>query len=130
MKLIIGGAFQGKKKFARTLTGISQEQMLDGKNCAYEAIFQAPGIYHFHEYVRRRIQEGLSCTELVQELVKKNPQIVIVTNELGYGVVPIEAFDRKYREDTGRLCCDLAAVSDEVWRVCCGIGTCIKGEGK
>ena len=66
--------------------------------------------------------------KLADELKEKNPEIVIVTNELGYGVVPVSAFDRRYREDTGRICCKLAAEAEEVWRVYCGIGTCIKGE--
>lgn len=128
MKLIIGGAFQGKKAFAAELTGIRPEQAADGMTCDFDAIFREPMITHFHEYVKRRIQENLPCKQLADELKEKNPEIVIVTNELGYGVVPISSFDRKYREDTGRICCELAAVSEEVWRVYCGIGTCIKGE--
>lgn len=128
MKLIVGGVFQGKKAFARNLTGIDLQEAADGMTCNYEDIFRVPLIYHFHEYVKRRMQEGLPYRQLAGELAEKNPDIVIVTNELGYGVVPIEAFDRKYREDTGRLCCELAAASEQVWRVCCGIGTCIKGE--
>ena len=128
MKLIIGGAFQGKKAFAEKLTGISPDQAADGMTCAYEEIYTAPMIIHFHEYVKRRIQENLSCGQLTDELKEKNPEIVIVTNELGYGVVPVSAFDRRYREDTGRICCRLAAEAEEVWRVYCGIGTCIKGE--
>lgn len=128
MKLIIGGVFQGKKAFAGQLTGISPEKAADGMTCEYDEIFQVPMIYHFHEYIKRRMQEGLPYKQLAEELIRKNPGIVIVTNELGYGVVPIEAFDRKYREDVSRLCCELAAASEQVWRVCCGIGTCIKGE--
>lgn len=130
MKLIIGGVFQGKKAFAGSLTGISLQDGADGMTCEYDEIFRAPMIYHFHEYVKRRMQEGLPYKQLAEELIRKNPDVVIVTNELGYGVVPVEAFDRRYREDTSRLCCELAAASEQVWRVCCGIGTCIKGEKK
>ena len=59
----------------------------------------------------------------------RNPQVVLVVNELGCGVVPMDAFDRKYRERAGRLCCALAREAEEVHRVLCGIGTRIK-EGK
>ena len=127
MKLIIGGTFQGKTAFACRQTGISLEQAADGMTCEYDAIYHVPMIYHFHEYVKRRMQDGLEYKNLPAEILKKNPQLVIVSNELGYGVVPIEAFDRRYREDTGRICCELAAASEEVWRVYCGIGTPIKG---
>ena len=43
--------------------------------------------------------------------MQKNPDIVLVSNELGYGVVPIDAFDRNYRETTGLFYgnCDLTA---------------------
>ena len=60
----------------------------------------------------------------------ENPEICIVTNELGYGVVPIEPFDRKWREKTGRICTELAAKADSVTRVVCGIGILLKGEEK
>ena len=84
------------------------------------------GILHFHDYVQRRLRAGKSVDGLAEELLEKNPDICIVTNELGYGVVPADAFDRKYREATGRICEKLAAGSDEVHRVICGIGTVIK----
>ena len=66
----------------------------------------------------------------LEELLQKNPEICIVTNELGYGVVPIEPFDRKWREKTGRICTELAAKADSVTRVVCGIGILLKGEEK
>ena len=64
---------------------------------------------------------------LADSLVKQNPDIIILANELGSGVVPVDAFDRSWRETTGRLCCELAKRADEVHRVVCGIGTVIKG---
>lgn len=127
MKMFIGGSFQGKKAVACEKTGIALDLACDGMNCTEEAIFEAPMVVHFHEYVKRLLAEGKDCSGLAKAIIEKNPDLVIVTNEIGYGVVPMEAFDRKYREDTSRICCDLAAFSTEVWRVCCGIGTCIKG---
>ena len=128
MKMVIGGTFQGKKAFAESLCGISVSQMTDGSSCEYDEIFSTPCLVHFHEYVRRMMKDGLDYKAIAAELIRKNPDIVIVTNELGYGVVPIDAFDRRYREDTGRICCELAAFSSEVYRVCCGIAVKIKGD--
>ncbi len=59
-------------------------------------------------------------------LYKKNPNLVIVSNELGYGVVPMEKKDRLWRERVGRVCTCIAARADEVVRVVCGIGTRLK----
>ena len=125
MKLVIGGAFQGKYQYARKTFGI-QEGWIDGDTCSWNEIFECRGILHFHDYVQRRLRAGKSVDGLAEELLEKNPDICVVTNELGYGVVPADAFDRKYREATGRICEKLAAGSDEVHRVICRIGTVIK----
>ncbi len=124
MKLIIGGAFQGKQEYAEKQYSV--KTWIDGRSCAFEELFLCDGIHHFHEYIKRKLKEESSLENLAEELVMRNPLIVIVTNELGYGVVPMEAFDRNYRETTGRICCKLAEQAEEVVRVICGIGTVIK----
>lgn len=63
---------------------------------------------------------------LAEKIQERNPDLIVISNELGYGVVPIDAFDRKYRESTGRLCTQLAAKSRQVIRVVCGLGMVIK----
>ena len=73
-----------------------------------------------------RFLEKEELNLLPEELVLKNPELVIVTDELGYGVVPVEARDRAWRETTGRLCTRLAVGAKEVHRVVCGIGMVIK----
>ena len=127
MKLIVGGAFQGKYRYARKTLGI-QEGWLDGSTCSWDEIFECRGILRFHDYVKRRMQAGKSVDGLAEELIEKNPDICVVTNELGYGVVPVEAFDRKYRDAMGRICQRLAEEATEVHRVVCGIGTVIKDD--
>ena len=42
------------------------------------------------------------------------------------GIVPIDSFEREYRERTGRILVKLAEQADEVVRVVCGIGQRIK----
>ena len=46
---------------------------------------------------------------------------VVICNSVGGGLVPIERFDREWRELVGRTCCALAAESSEVWRIFCGL---------
>ena len=126
MKLIVRGAFQGKKAFAVKKLCISPDRFADGKDCAFEEIYERPAILHFHEYVRRMLEKGLDSSSLVDEVWRRNPEIVIVCSELGCGVVPTDAFDRTYRESVGRLCTHAAELSEEVYRVVCGIGMRIK----
>ena len=40
-----------------------------------------------------------------------------MTAEVGYGLVPVDAFERQYREAVGRICTNLAACADRVDRV-------------
>lgn len=126
MKLILGGAFQGKKEYVMEHLEISKEQIMDGKTASYEAIFTCVCMDHFHEWVRARLNDGITLDGLEEKIMEKNPGLVLITNELGYGVVPVEAFDRMYRETTGRVCTRLAAKSSCVVRVVCGIGTVLK----
>lgn len=126
MKLIIGGAFQGKKEYAKQQFHLTDAEMCDGGKAAYEDIFGCKCLYHFHEWVKRGMQENRDFENLENRIARENPELVIISNELGYGVVPMDAFDREYREKTGRICTKLAAKSSQVIRVVCGIGTVIK----
>lgn len=126
MKLIIGGAFQGKKEYVKQKFQFTDEEMRDGKEVSYEEIFHCRCLYHFHEWIKRGLIENWDFENLTEKLRKENPEIVIISNELGYGVVPIEKFDRSYREKTGRICTSFASECDQVIRVVCGIGTVIK----
>ncbi|MCD8022885.1 MAG: bifunctional adenosylcobinamide kinase/adenosylcobinamide-phosphate guanylyltransferase [Lachnospiraceae bacterium] len=173
MKLVTGGAYQGKLEYAKRTYQID-DGWIDGRDCEFDEIVRCCGIHHFHEYVRRMLHEqtdpeggtqeeqdvflcsaqpGPMQRDPMQEhwrtngfrfqtddlraleeqadafaawLYQSNPAIVIVTNELGYGIVPIEKEDRFWREVTGRICTCLAARSDEVVRVVCGIGMRLK----
>lgn len=147
MRLITGGAYQGKLAYAKEQYQI-QEGWIDGRTCTAEEIFSCRGIFQFHELVRRMLcgetnlpdQVLADCKELTdleqeaarfaEQLYRKNPEIVIVTNELGCGIVPMEREARMWREAVGRICTLLAAKSEEVVRVLCGIGMKIKEKEK
>ena len=60
------------------------------------------------------------------ELMQENPDAFVTADEIGCGIVPMEAFERDYRETDGRICQRIAAYSEEVHRVICGLGMRIK----
>ena len=76
--------------------------------------------------VDKFLKEGKDLSGLAQELLEKNPNVVLVSEEVGYGIVPADAFERRYRETVGRICTELAAGSSKVTRVVCGIGMVLK----
>ncbi len=124
MILVTGGCFQGKTQYACETFGICREETADGASCPLEDLYRTKLLYHFHEYIRRLMKAGQELS--VERLAEENPGVILVTNELGYGVVPTDRFDREYREKTGRVCCRIAKEAAQVHRVVCGIGTVIK----
>lgn len=124
MILVTGGCFQGKTVYACDTFKIPMEEAADGAVCPQEALYRVKLLYHFHEYIRRLLESGQEFS--LERLKRENPEIILVTNELGCGVVPIDKFDRDYREKTGRICCCIAKEAKEVHRVVCGLGTVIR----
>ena len=53
---------------------------------------------------------------------------VVISVEIGGGVVPADKKQREARERAGRLACLLAERADTVVRLCCGLPEILKGE--
>ena len=107
MILVTGGAYAGKTDFAREhFTGMKME-------------------VRYHEKVRRHLEDGTDPLEAAAALAA-GKDVVVLLDEVGCGIVPMEASERAYREAVGRTGCFLAGQADEVWRVVLGIGTRIK----
>lgn len=128
MWLITGGAYQGKLGYALKKTKLKAEDTIDGADCSMEELLTKPLVNHFHLWIKRMLEEKQDVQGLVEQIKEKNPKLVIITNELGCGIVPMDPFDREYREVTGRVCQVIAKDAKEVHRVVCGIGTVIKDD--
>lgn len=126
MVLITGGSFQGKLEYALHITDITKEDIIDGATCEIDDLTLKPLVNHFHLFVHRMLLDSRDVYELLEQIINKNPDMVIIVDELGCGIVPIDPFDRKYREITGRICCKIAKEAKEVHWVNCGIGMVIK----
>ena len=58
--------------------------------------------------------------------LRAHPDGVIICDEVGCGVTPLDRTDREWRERVGRTCCRLAERAEAVYRVRCGLGARIK----
>jgi adenosylcobinamide kinase/adenosylcobinamide-phosphate guanylyltransferase len=67
-------------------------------------------------------------TSFLQALENPPCNIIIVTNELGSGIVPLETMTRTYRDHAGWLNQDVARRADEVVLVACGLPLTLKGK--
>lgn len=124
MIMIIGGAYQGKLEFAKNL--YPDIDWIEGGTCEEEELLRCSGVYQFHKYIERKMKAGESVDDLAEKLIHDNPEMILITDEIGYGIVPVDRVERECREQTGRVCTKLAAYSEKVYRVMCGIGQVIK----
>lgn len=135
MKLIIGGHAQGKLEYVleegkkqgkgENSFYILEGAMLKGEQLE-EAALRIVVINHFHMWVRNSMMQGENPGESILKLVSRIPECIIISDEVGNGIVPADAFERAYREETGRILTKLAGEAEEVVRVICGIGQKIK----
>lgn len=130
MIMITGGAFSGKKDYAKERFGFSDEEILNGGSCPFDDVFSAKCIADFQFIVKRLLEEKSDSLTFTERLCKENPNAVVIINEIGAGIIPLEKSDRIWREETGRAGCLIARNSSEVIRLACGIPTIIKGENK
>lgn len=63
---------------------------------------------------------------LVEAINDNGYDLILVTNEIGYSLVPNSQVGRIFRDIQGRINQKMAALSDEVYLVCCGIPVRIK----
>lgn len=149
MELIIGGSFQGKLEYVRKklekqnmdvkpqeildcacLPGAALAKPLSAENCPGPA----PRIInHLHLLVRSSMENGSmengsmeALLPVLEQLLQENPAVTLICDEVGYGVVPAERFERQYREAVGRMLCFLAGRAEHVERIVGGLPIKIK----
>lgn len=110
MILIVGGSYQGKIEYAKQ--HFSNHNIWNG----------------LHLFVKEKLENNLSEEQILDEIHKKTDEghWVLISDELGNGIVPIDEKDTKWREVTGRILILLAKEADEVYRVLLGMGQRIK----
>lgn len=130
MIMITGGAFQGKTEFAKKIFSLNDNDIIDGKTCVFDDIFSAKCVVNFHMFIKRLMHDNIDPMKFSEKIIRDNSQIIIIINEIGCGIIPIEKFDRIWRETVGRTGCFIAENSEKVIRVNCGIPMYLKGESR
>ena len=109
--LVLGGAFQGKTRWARKQ-------------------WEQREIVYLNEVIKT-IWKDEPCEKeeiwiKIEKLWKTGENKIFLVDEIGYGLVSIDKKEREYRELVGRMTCQLAEQADEVYRVVAGIPQKIK----
>ncbi len=126
--LVIGGAFQGKRQYAKETFGLSDSDIFEPLQKEATDIYQFRCINHLHLIVRKMIQIGKCSSDIMEELQSAVIGKIILCDDISCGIVPMHPFERNYRETVGRLLCELARRADVVIRMQCGIAQLVKGE--
>jgi adenosylcobinamide kinase/adenosylcobinamide-phosphate guanylyltransferase len=110
MIFITGGAYQGKYSYAQH---------------SFDTDYHIINAYH--NTVRIQMEEGKNPIEEAEKLLEGDTEkLIIICDEVGAGIVPMDEFEREYRENVGRTACFFAQKAERVLRIICGISVEIK----
>lgn len=117
MTIYIGGAGHGQKELCEA------ETELTCLPCTPESAMTAPAIADLHLLLREVLSQGGDPVAWARQLLQVNPDAVVTCDEIGGGIVPLDGFERRWREETGRALGVLAAdARTRLVRVWYGIG--------
>jgi adenosylcobinamide kinase/adenosylcobinamide-phosphate guanylyltransferase len=77
--------------------------------------------------MRARRDVAREADVLIEALSKRTAPCIMVSNEVGLGIVPDNALARQFRDEAGRLNQSIAAVADRVVFVAAGLPMNLKG---
>lgn len=127
MEVYTGGAFQGKLEYVLAGKGYSKETVLEGDGIT--PLTDTKGykiINHFHEFIRNYADKPEEVNSFAEMLIRTRDDIIIITDQVGCGIVPLDRREREWRELHGRVMCRLASNAKHVERIICGTGQVIK----
>ena len=111
MIFVTGPMFSGKRAYIKSVLNLSDEE------------FAERAVWNVEELVS---EKAVTLEALADELASKE---IVIADEIGCGLVPLDASEREKRERAGRLACMLAERADTVIRVVCGCPQILKEAG-
>lgn len=127
MKLVIGGTAQGKLEYVLLKHDVQKNMVWHGVlPNDRELNGNIVIINHLHQWIKNCMVSGGCPEDEIMSFLDCNEDCIIICDEIGNGIVPIDPFEREYRERTGRILVQLAMRAEEVERIICGIGQKIK----
>lgn len=74
--------------------------------------------------IEKRVMDRIS--KLIERIRDSKSSLIMVTNEIGMGIVPDNHLSRVFRDIQGRINQELGKLADEVYLVACGIPVKLK----
>lgn len=115
----------GKRDYALKIYG-SFDSVMSLETCEPEEIREGL-ITDLHAGSKKLLARNINPLEFFAERLDILSHSVITGDEIGGGVVPVDSFARKWRDETGKLYQFLADKADIVDRVIAGLPMRLKG---
>ena len=124
MEFYIGGYAQGKLDYVLQIHEGEKLKVVERevKDSSGERIVWN----HFHLWVKEMVEKGENPQQRVMDFIEKNKDCIIICDEVGNGIVPVQQSERTYRACLGRIQTQIAAKAERVDRILCGIGQRLK----
>lgn len=133
MHLIFGGAYQGKRDYAKERYGLGDENIYtciadggNGSTAAAEIDFSGKAVDCLEEFVLNCVCCGIEAADYMRQHKEEWKHSVIICTDISSGVVPVDKELRAWREMVGRTMMYLGKEAEEVTRIFCGIPQKIK----
>ena len=134
MEFYFGGICQGKLQYVKDIYEKEEYRVWEAKSLLLESAQLQKQldkedkiiINHYHHFIKKCLCANKDPYELTELLLSKKKHLVIICDEIGNGIVPVDSLEREYRECTGRIQCELAKRAERVERILCGIGQRLK----
>ncbi|MDR1375988.1 MAG: bifunctional adenosylcobinamide kinase/adenosylcobinamide-phosphate guanylyltransferase [Synergistaceae bacterium] len=126
MHLIIGGKYMGKLRYAKRLYG-EDVPICDLADAMPEAMFAARVVVNLQDGVRHMLKLGEAARDFFALNFFRLEDKVLIGDEIGSGIVPLDPFERLWRDETGFLYQMLAARAALVDRIWAGLPFRLKG---
>ncbi|MCR4817448.1 MAG: bifunctional adenosylcobinamide kinase/adenosylcobinamide-phosphate guanylyltransferase [Fretibacterium sp.] len=126
MHLILGGRYMGKLAWAESLYGPFRT-ICDLACEAPEGIEGAMAVLNLQAGVRTLLSRDEDVQKFFDTRLSSLRDSVLIGDEVGEGIVPLDTFERRWRDEVGLLYQMLAREADMVDRVWAGLAIRLKG---
>ncbi|WP_342508405.1 bifunctional adenosylcobinamide kinase/adenosylcobinamide-phosphate guanylyltransferase [Sporosarcina sp. FSL K6-2383] len=129
MHIIIGGAHNGKRGYVNTMLAGREVEWFEGVIPKYSEARQVMVVAGIEKWLAETDLSEADAVDYVLAAVADRDVIVVLT-DIGRGIVPIDAQQRKLRDTCGRLYQRLMVEADEVTRIWYGLAQTLKKRGE
>ena len=124
MIFVFGGAYQGMREYARDALDAREFCELTMDACDID--FSRGAVCGLEQFVLGCVQRGENAIDYLEAHRDAWKDSVLIGMDFSCGLVPIDAQDRLWREENGRLNNYIASHAERVVRLFCGIPQRIK----